>query len=321
MRFVAILMLSLALLLFSVNASANSYLYFQGFIEDVDSLLEAYSSIYAWDFENDTFTSLGIDGYLIDKSISDPGCYAVTIGENPGKINLIYCLNGRIEQTYTISSVVNIVRVYGRKGEWLYFAWDDPSGNYGICRSSDDGRIEYYNINGYIDSVDALEELIYSISETGVLAFASDIRHGGFEEIFGPTKLCIAIPNGKTFVINEDDAFHYSTWLNSEELAFVDGEEQLWVYNIQSAEKKCFTTESGEALVLNIPKTNLSISSDGLYVAYQFWQTAPFSKNYVDDIYNPLEIRSLIDGTFINSKNVCLSIRDTDFALRVQLGE
>lgn len=119
--------LILMVLLSEAVACGSPYVYFTGYSnqEDFHSLNSASAYAYAWDFSKNECISLGLEGYLIEKDDSLPGCLIVLNQRNRlnSETEIVYCYQGRVQDSYTVHLPENLVRVYAWKNGWLYYSF------------------------------------------------------------------------------------------------------------------------------------------------------------------------------------------------------
>lgn len=292
-------------------------MYFYGTVADDAPQHTPKDTLYAWAYEEDIFIPLKIDGYLINKHSSEPGCYFVLEDETvEGQISLAYCLGGKIERIDDIPCTDNVIRVYGFDGEWLYYSYSDAEENLAVCRRHKSGVVEHYEMEGFIDNITEMENLVFSISDAGALAFLADLS-----DFFSTSKLCLALPNGETTVLFDDVSS--LVWLNSEELIFqYRPDDQFQVYHMTTGKTEYLTMQNGEPLLSSSIYSNVCISPDRGHMAYIRYENHSLGgKNYLDSIWNPLEVLSLRDGNRISSRDVCIGSDMYSPYMCLQLGE
>ena len=295
-------------------AFGAEYLYFRGFIDQETREIAEAAPINAWNLKTNELFSLDFYGYLIESDIEN-GVLAVlqAQGGEHRDIQIARCAGGAIQETFEVNLPGDVIRIYAKYGDWIYYACIESNGEQGVYRINADGWRQSYAIPDDLAQEIDLEDWYFSISREGCLAFVSQelMSTADSDFPFGDMvdRIYLSYPDGETVPI-EGIMGKRCVWLDASKLFYVTTENELYVYQLDSGDSEPVQLIDKTHLSLqNPPQSNLCISSDGALVAWQVLNPEPLFGFLppIDMNWNSLAVISLETGEMELSPHVLIA--------------
>lgn len=80
----------------------------------------------------------------------------------------------------SVETPKSVRRVYAKKGDWIYYSYEETEQEFGIMRVNSENICQTYDIRNYADSASDLEMFVFTVSDDGCIAFCTDVSRQDF---------------------------------------------------------------------------------------------------------------------------------------------